>query len=134
MTEPKEEPALEGQTSEEAAPEEARAKEKQEFVPILDRLFAITGLISFCGPILFVFFFSRLGIMKPSVAGLLEPILILLFFAIPISAIIGLLSCILLWRASTTKANEKNFIVLVSIDHGCSLLFFIFWFSTLFLS
>ena len=121
MTEPEKTPTQEEQTSEKAAPEtpapeETRAKEKQEFVPILYRLVAITGLISFYGPILFLFFtislFFGLGTTTPfAVASLLALILRLLFSAIPVSAIIGLLSCILLWRASTTEADLKAGIV-----------------------
>ena len=115
MTEPEKKSALEEQTSEEAeletaTPEETRAKEEREFDSALYRLVAITGLISFYGPIIYVFFvlplFFGLG-----ADGLFADILLLLFFAIPLSAIVGLFSCLQLWGAPTTKADLKVGIV-----------------------
>ncbi len=97
-------------TSEEATPEETQAKEEREFDSALYRLVAITGLISFYGPIIYVFFvlplFFGLG-----ADGLFADILLLLFFAIPLSAIVGLFSCLQLWGAPTTKADLKVGIV-----------------------
>lgn len=117
MTEPEKEPTsedvnLEQETLEEATLEETRAQGEQEFDSTLYRLVAITGLISFYGPILFPFFFLFLGFALSSAsAELFARILILSFFAIPISAIVGLFSCLLLWFAPTTKADLKPGIV-----------------------
>ena len=121
MTEPEKKSALEEQTSEEAeletaTPEETRAKEGREFDSALYRLVAITGLISFYGPLLLLFFVGPLFVWLESVAPsayaeLFERILTLLFFAIPISAIVGLFSCLSLWLAPTTKADLKIGIV-----------------------
>ncbi len=115
MTEPEKTPTQEEQTSEEAKREtatleEMRAKDEREFDSSLYRLVAITGLISFYGPIIYVFFvlplFFGLG-----ADGLFADILLLLFFAIPLSAIVGLFSCLQLWGAPTTKADLKVGIV-----------------------
>lgn len=111
MTEPKEEPALE-----EATLAEQRAKEEQEFNSILCRMVRITGQISFYGSIFFLFvlplFFFGQRIGESSVGSRLFGLGIgLLFLAIPISAIVGLFSCLLLWGAPTTKAELKTGIV-----------------------
>ena len=115
MTEPEKEPTsedvnLEKETLEEATLEETQAKGEQEFDSALYRRVAITGLISFYGPIIYVFFvlplFFGLG-----ADGLFADILLLLFFAIPLSAIVGLFSCLQLWGAPTTKADLKVGIV-----------------------
>ena len=92
--------------------EETQAKGEQEFDSTLYRLVAITGLISFYGPILFPFLAPPLALAAYSVGlELLARDLYLLFFAIPISAIVGLFSCLLLWVAPTTKADLKIGIV-----------------------
>ena len=113
--EPEKTSTPEERTSEEAkletaTPEETQAKEEREFDSALYRLVAITGLISFYGPIIYVFFvlplFFGLG-----ADGLFADILLLLFFAIPISAIVGLFSCLSLWLAPTTKTDLKIGIV-----------------------
>ena len=92
--------------------EETQAKGEQEFDSTLYRLVAITGLISFYGPILFPFLAPPLTLAAYSVGlELLARDLYLLFFAIPISAIVGLFSCLLLWVAPTTKADLKTGIV-----------------------
>ena len=119
MTEPEKESTsedvnLEQEALEEATLEETRAKDEQEFDAILRRLVRITGQISFFGPILwlFVFLLFILGAATPSaVAGFLAPVLFLLFLAFPISGIVGLFSCLLLWGAPTTEADLKNGIV-----------------------
>lgn len=118
MTEPEKTPTQEEQTSEEAKREtatleETRAKDEQEFDAILRRLVRITGPISFFGPILWLFvFFLILGAATPSaVAGFLALVLFLLFLAFPISGIVGLFSCLLLWGAPTTEADLKTEIV-----------------------
>ncbi len=118
MTEPEKEPTsedvnLEKETLEEATLEETRAKDEQEFDAILRRLVRITGQISFFGPILWLFvFFLILGAATPSaVAGFLALVLFLLFLAFPISGIVGLFSCLLLWGAPTTEADLKTEIV-----------------------
>ena len=113
--EPEKTSTPEERTSEEAkletaTLEETQAKEEREFDSALYRLVAITGLISFYGPIIYVFFvlplFFGLG-----ADGLFADILLLLFFAIPLSAIVGLFSCLQLWGAPTTKADLKVGIV-----------------------
>ncbi len=115
MTEPEKESTsedvnLEQEALEEATLEETQAKEEREFDSSLYRLVAITGLISFYGPIIYVFFvlplFFGLG-----ADGLFADILLLLFFAIPLSAIVGLFSSLQLWGAPTTKADLKVGIV-----------------------
>ena len=118
MREPEKEPTsedvdLEKETLEEATLEETRAKDEQEFNAILRRLVRITGQISFFGPILWLFvFFLILGAATPSaVAGFLALVLFLLFIAFPISGIVGLFSCLLLWGAPTTEADLKTEIV-----------------------
>ncbi len=119
MTEPEKTPTQEEQTSEEAKREtatleEMRAKDEREFAFSLYRLVAITGLISFFGPILFFFLVVPLGIAASSDgvgAELLARVLCLLFLAIPISAIVGLFSCLLLWGAPTTTSDLKTGIV-----------------------
>ena len=118
MTEPEKEPTsedvdLEKETLEEATLEETRAKDEQEFDAILRRLVRITGQISFFGPILWLFvFFLILGAATPSaVAGFLARVLFLLFLAFPISGIVGLFSCLLLWGAPTTEADLKSGII-----------------------
>ena len=118
MTEPEKEPTsedvnLEKETLEEATLEETRAKDEQEFDAILRRLVRITGQISFFGPILWLFvFFLILGAATPSaVAGFLALVLFLLFLAFPISGIVGLFSCLLLWGAPTTEADLKSGII-----------------------
>ena len=119
MTEPEKEPTsedvnLEKETLEEATLEETRAKDEQEFDAILRRLVRITGQISFFGPILFFFLVVPLGIAASSDgvgAELLARVLCLLFLAIPISAIVGLFSCLLLWGAPTTTSDLKTGIV-----------------------
>jgi hypothetical protein len=115
MTEPEKEPTsedvdLEKETLEEATLEETRAQGEQEFDSTLYRLVAITGLISFYGPILYVFFVIPLSLGLGN-AELFARVLFLLFFAIPISAIVGLFSCLLLWVAPTTKSDLKVGIV-----------------------
>lgn len=118
MTEPGKESTsedvnLEQEALEEATLEETRAKDEQEFDAILRRLVRITGQISFFGPILWLFvFFLILGAATPSaVAGFLALVLFLLFLAFPISGIVGLFSCLLLWGAPTTEADLKSGIV-----------------------
>ncbi len=118
MTEPEKEPTsedvnLEQEALEEATLEETRAKDEQEFDAILRRLVRITGPISFFGPILWLLvFFLILGAATPSaVAGFLALVLFLLFLAIPISGIVGLFSCLLLWGAPTTEADLKSGII-----------------------
>ena len=118
MTEPEKEPTsedvdLEKETLEEATLEETRAKDEQEFAATLRRLVRITGQISFFGPILWLFvFFLILGAATPSaVAGFLALVLFLLFLAFPISGIVGLFSCLLLWGAPTTEADLKSGII-----------------------
>ena len=115
MTEPEKESTsedvnLEQEALEEATLEETRAKDEQEFDAILRRLVRITGQISFFGPILWLFvFFLILGAATPSaVAGFLALVLFLLFLAFPISGIVGLFSCLLLWGAPTTEADLKS--------------------------
>ena len=100
-------------TSEEAKREETQAKEEREFDSSLYRLVAITGLISFYGPILFPFLVFPLSAAVYSVGLelLARDLFLLLFFAIPISAIVGLFSCLLLWVAPTTKSDLKVGIV-----------------------
>ncbi len=100
-------------TSEEATPEETQAKEEREFDSALYRLVAITGLISFYGPIIFPFLVFPLSAAVYSVGLelLAHDLFLLLFFAIPISAIVGLFSCLLLWVAPTTKSDLKVGIV-----------------------
>ena len=114
MTEPEKEPTsedvdLEQEALEEATLEETRAKDEQEFAATLRRLVRITGQISFFGPILWLFvFFLILGAATPSaVAGFLARVLFLLFLAFPISGIVGLFFCLLLWGAPTTDADLK---------------------------
>ena len=104
---------LEQEALEEAPLEETRAKDEQEFDAILRRLVRITGQISFFGPILWLFvFFLILGAATPSaVAGFLALVLFLLFLAFPISGIVGLFSCLLLWSAPTTEADLKSGII-----------------------
>ena len=118
MTEPEKESTsedvnLEQEALEEATLEETRAKDEQEFDAILRRLVRITGQISFFGPILWLFvFFLILGAATPSaVAGFLALVLFLLFLAFPISGIVGLFSCLLLWGAPTTEADLKSGII-----------------------
>ena len=118
MTEPEKESTsedvnLEQEALEEATLEETRAKDEQEFAATLRRLVRITGQISFFGPILWLFvFFLILGAATPSaVAGFLAPVLFLLFPAFPISGIVGLFFCLLLWGAPTTDADLKTEIV-----------------------
>ena len=119
MTEPEKESTsedvnLEQEALEEATLEETRAKDEQEFAATLRRLVRITGQISFFGPILwlFVFLLFILGAATPSaVAWFLAPVLFLLFPAFPISGIVGLFSCLLLWGAPTTEADLKTEIV-----------------------
>ena len=118
MREPEKEPTsedvdLEKETLEEATLEETRAKDEQEFAATLRRLVRITGQISFFGPILWLFvFFLILGAATPSaVAGFLALVLFLLFLAFPISGIVGLFSCLLLWGAPTTEADLKSGII-----------------------
>ena len=118
MTEPEKEPTsedvnLEKETLEEATLEETRAKDEQECDAILRRLVRITGQISFFGPILWLFVcFLILGAATPSaVAGFLALVLFLLFLAFPISGIVGLFSCLLLWGAPTTEADLKSGII-----------------------
>ena len=115
MTETEKTSTPEERTSEDvkletATLEETQAKGEQEFDSALYRRVAITGLISFYGPIIYVFFvlplFFGLG-----VDGLFADILLLLFFAFPLSAIVGLFSCLQLWGAPTTKADLKVGIV-----------------------
>lgn len=48
-----------------------------------------------------------------------------LYFAIPISAIGGLVANFFFWRVPTTSSDTKSFIVFTSIIHGCALLLFI---------
>ena len=118
MTEPEKESTsedvnLEQEALEEATLEETRAKDEQEFDAILRRLVRITGQISFFGPILWLFvFFLILGAATPSaVAGFLALVLFLLFLTFPISGIVGLFSCLLLWGAPTTEADLKSGII-----------------------
>ena len=117
MTEPEKESTsedvnLEQEALEEATLEETQAKGEQEFDSTLYRLVAITGLISFYGPILFPFLVIPLSLGASSVgAEFLARILDLLFLAIPISAIVGLFSCLQLWVAPTTKSDLKVGIV-----------------------
>ena len=119
MTEPEKESTsedvnLEQEALEEATLEETRAKDEQEFDAILRRLVRITGQISFFGPILWLFVFLLFipGAATPSaVAGFLALVLFLLFLAFPISGIVGLFSCLLLWGAPTTEADLKTEIV-----------------------
>ena len=118
MTEPEKEPTsedvdLEQEALEEATLEETRAKDEQEFAATLRRLVRITGQISFFGPILWLFvFFLILGAATPSaVAGFLARVLFLLFLAFPISGIVGLFFCLLLWGAPTTDADLKSEII-----------------------
>ena len=117
MTEPEKEPTpedvdLEQEALEEATLEETRAKDEQEFDAILRRLVRITGQISFFGPILWLFVFLPLFLIlgaatPPAVAGFLARVLFLLFLAFPISGIVGLFFCLLLWGAPTTDADLK---------------------------
>ena len=116
MTEPQEEPELEESELEETTLEETRAKEEQEFDAILSRLVRRTGQISFFGPILWMFvllpsFLALATVTPPVVEMVLGCVLFLMFIAFPISAIVGLFSCLLLWGAPTTKADLKSGIV-----------------------
>ena len=126
MTEPQEEPELEESeleettleetTLEETTLEETRAKEEREFDAILSRLVRRTGQISFFGPILWMFvllpsFLALATVTPPVVEMVLGCVLFLMFIAFPISAIVGLFSCLLLWGAPTTKADLKSGIV-----------------------
>ena len=111
-----EETTLEETTLEEATLEETRAKEEQEFDAILSRLVRRTGQISFFGPILWMFvllpsFLALATVTPPVVEMVLGCVLFLMFIAFPISAIVGLFSCLLLWGAPTTKADLKSGIV-----------------------
>ncbi|MBR0225774.1 MAG: hypothetical protein IJL92_06935 [Thermoguttaceae bacterium] len=113
---PAEEADLEQEALEEATLEETRAKEEQEFDDILSRLVRRTGQISFFGPILWMFvllpsFLALATVTPPVVAMVLGCVLFLMFIAFPISAIVGLFSCLLLWSAPTTKADLKSGIV-----------------------
>ncbi|MBR0225773.1 MAG: hypothetical protein IJL92_06930 [Thermoguttaceae bacterium] len=111
-----EETTLEETTLEEATLEETRAKEEREFDDILRRLVYRTGQISFYGSIFLLFglplFFFGPGDAESSASSRIIGIVIcLLFLAIPLSAIVGLFSCLLLWGAPTTKADLKIGIV-----------------------
>jgi len=116
--EPEKTSTPEERTSEEAkletaTLEETQAKEEREFDSALYRLVAITGLISFYGPIIFPFLVFPLSAAVYSVGLelLARDLFLLLFFAIPISAIVGLFFCLLLWVAPTTKSDLKVGIV-----------------------
>ena len=130
MTKPEKTPTSGEQPAEEATLEETRAKEEQEFNSILCRMVRITGQISFYGSIFFLFvlplFFFGQRIGESSVGSRLFGLGIsLLFLAIPISAIVGLVANFFLWRVPTTSSDTKSFIVFTSIIHGCALLLFI---------
>ena len=96
MKEPKEEPALET-----PALEETRTEKGRTFDSIFYGLIAITGQISFFGPVLILFLFCLLAVapgvadwyfMRLSFLRLLD----LMLVAIPISAIVGLFLCLVL--------------------------------------
>ena len=96
MKEPKEEPALET-----PALEETRTEKGRTFDSIFYGLIAITGQISFFGPVLILFLFCLLA-MAPGVADWyfmrlsFLRLLDLMLVAIPISAIVGLFLCLVL--------------------------------------
>ena len=97
MKEPKEEPALET-----PALEETRTEKGRTFDSIFYGLIAITGQISFFGPVLILFLFCLLAV-APGVAdwyfmrlSFLHLSFLRLLVAIPISAIVGLFLCLVL--------------------------------------
>ena len=92
MKEPKEEPALET-----PALEETRTKKGRTFDSIFYGLIAITGLISFYGPVLILFLFCLYDVESGVASWVFARLHFLrLFVVIPISAIVGLFLCLVL--------------------------------------
>ena len=122
-----EETTLEETALEEATLEETQTKEEQEFNSILSMLVSRTKMIGFFAPIfVFLFFplFLVLGAAAPPVVQLfLGAVFILLFLALPISSLVGLFSCLLLWGAPTTNADLKGEIIVSAIANVFTLVF-----------
>ena len=122
-----EETTLEETALEEATLEETQTKEEQEFNSILSMLVSRTKMIGFFAPIfVFLFFplFLVLGAAAPPVVQLfLGAVFILLFLALPISSLVGLFSCLLLWGAPTTNADLKSEIIVSALANVFTLVF-----------